>query len=110
MFGALFTALKRIFDFTLVPILLGVLAVAFEWVFGGISWVLIKILDVILRLLTGLINAIPFPAISLDDSTFGSGFMDIANVAGLWPALAIWLAGAVGAFLTRLFTLGIVGK
>lgn len=110
MFSVFFNALKRIMDKSLVPALLSIMAIAVEWLFDGVTWVLVHIVNFLLTLLSGLINAIPFPAVTLNDGTFGAGFMDIANVAGLWPALGVYLAGAVAAFITRLLTLGVVGK
>lgn len=110
MFSVMFNALKRILDKGLIPALISLMVVAWQWFFDGLTWIMVHIVDFLLVIMSGLISVIPFPDVTLNDGTFGSGFMDIASVAGLWPALGIWLAGTVAAFITRLVTLGVVGK
>lgn len=110
MFSAMFSALKRIVDLSLLPMLLAVIAVFFEWWQGAITWLGIKLLSGLLTIATGLINKVPFPAVTIDDSVFGIGFLDFASILGIWPAITVWLLGGVAALITRLFTLGIIGN
>jgi hypothetical protein len=110
MFAVLFLALKRIVDLTLVPVLIAVGLFLIEQTLGLVSWLMLKLGDIVLFLVGLLLAMIPFPDWELSADTFGSTFLDLAQIAGLWPALGFYVTGLGVAFVAKLITLGRFGN
>lgn len=111
MFTAVFKAFKRVVDLTLVPALVSILLLILEFAVSAVSWVLVTAADFVLFLVGSLLSIIPVPdGLALTAQTFGEGFLDVANIVGLFPALALYFAGAGVALITRILTGGIVGR
>lgn len=111
MFTAVFKAFKRVVDLTLVPALIGILLLIMEFAIGAVTWILVTIADFVIFGVGTLINLIPVPdGLALSAQTFTQGFFDIAMVVGLFPALGFYFAGAAIAFITRIVTMGLVGR
>lgn len=110
MFGVLFKAFKRVIDLTLMPSIIGFFLFLLEKALGAVTWVLVIIGDLIVGALGWALGMIDLPDISLDASTFGTKFLDIASVVGLWPAMGVYFSIAIVAFVVRIVTLGVVGS
>lgn len=110
MFSNMFAALKRIFDLTLAPILLGIAAVLVEWFLGGISFIVLAVGNVLIAILATTLAAIPFPEIQINENSFGSKFLDLASIINLWAALTFYVIGSVSNFVIRIASLGIIGR
>lgn len=110
MFAAMFKALRRVLDNTLVPAILAIAAVVMEWGISLISWFMVAIANTLIVALGWIMNAIPFPEIVVDENTFGAKFLDLAEIMGIWPAMTFYISALAVVFITRIITLGVVGR
>jgi hypothetical protein len=110
MFAAVFKALLRVVNMTVVPALMAIAAVVLEWGLGLVSWFVVNLGNTILLGLRYLLQVLPFPEVTIQEGTFGAKFMDLAEILGLWPALSLYITALAVVFVTRIVSLGFVGK
>lgn len=110
MFSVIFKGFKRVVDLTLLPGLIGVVFFLLEKALGAVTWVIVLIGDFLIGIIGWALSFVEFPDISLDETTFGQKFFDIAEVVGLWPAMGVYFMFAAVAFIARIVTLGTVGN
>lgn len=110
MFEAIWTAFKRIMDKTVVPILIALGMYFLEITLGAVGWVIALIGDLIVSIFSAIINAIGIPDITITQDTFGSKFLDLAQIVGLWPAMLLYFGFALVALLARLLSFNIIGN
>jgi hypothetical protein len=110
MFSAVFKALLRVVNMTVVPALMAIAAVVMEWGLGLVSWFIVNLGNTVLLGLRYLLEVLPFPDVIIEEGTFGAKFMDLAEIMGIWPALTLYITAMAVVFVTRIITLGFVGK
>lgn len=110
MFSEAFSALKRVFDLTIVPVLLAMFMFMAEVMLAGVSWVIMIVGDFIIGIMSWALNAVDLPPLDFSADTFGAKFLDLADLVGLWPAMVVYFAFALAAFISRILTFGIVGN
>jgi hypothetical protein len=110
MFAAVFKALLRVVNMTVVPALMAIAAVVMEWGLGLVSWFIVNLGNTVLLGLRYLLEVLPFPDVIIEEGTFGAKFMDLAEIMGIWPALTLYITAMAVVFVTRIITLGFVGK
>lgn len=110
MFEAMFSALKRIFDNTLAPLLIATTMVALEHLLGALTFIIVIIVDTLLTILGAMLNWLPLPDLPSIHDVLPKTFFDIAHVVGFWPALLVYLGGAVVALIVKILTLGVVSR
>lgn len=110
MFAEMFKALKRIFDNTFAPLLMGVLAVVMELAVGGLTWVGVKIADLILWLISSVLGLFDFSSVDVDLGVFGQQFFELMELMGVWDALLFYFGGVVVLFVLKVVTVGVIGK
>ena len=108
MFEAVFGALKRAIDQSLIPLLLSSFYLVIEKLFDALSWFLIKLADLGLGILVGIINTVPFPTDALDIwAELGPETVALIHATGVVPAALVYISGLGVAFVVRIATLGI---
>lgn len=110
MFAAVFKALLRVLNMSLVPAIVAIGAVVMEWALGLVSWFVVSFGNGILLGLRWVLENLPFPDVTIEEGTFGAKFMDLAEILGIWPALSLYISALAVVFITRIVTLGFVGK
>jgi hypothetical protein len=110
VFAAVFKALLRVVNMTVVPALMAIAAVVMEWGLGLVSWFIVNLGNTVLLGLRYLLEVLPFPDVIIEEGTFGAKFMDLAEIMGIWPALTLYITAMAVVFVTRIITLGFVGK
>lgn len=111
MFGDIFNVLKRWLDNSAVPLTLGVGVAVLEKAMGLITWVLVFVGDFFVGLFGWALSLVPpLPDFHIDETVFGAKFLDVCQVAGVWPASGVYVGIAIVALLCRIFTINIVGN
>ena len=110
MFSEMFSALKRVFDLTVVPVLVALCMFLMEVAFGAIRWIIVTIGDALVSVIGWALNSVDLPPLNFSSSTFGGKFLDLAQLLGLWEAITIYMGFALVAFIARILTVGVVGN
>ena len=111
MFQAIFRAMMRVVNQTLVPALISIGVFMMELMLDGLSWLIVKVADMIAISLGWVLNLFPIPPdLSLTSIPYGTEIVSVLTLAGFWDALTVFLIGSLIVLLIRVMTLGVIGK